>query len=800
MRFLLEIILFFSVAVAAGQSLKVVDRANLQPIEHVAIFNLDHSKTSLSNSNGEADISDFNINDILYFQHPSYQDYILPYESIKELRFLISLNKSTVNLSEYVVSASKWEQKREEVPNKISTIKVKEVEFLNPQTTADLLGITNEVFIQKSQLGGGSPMIRGFAANSVLLVLDGVRMNNAIYRSGNLQNAITIDPNIIESAEVIFGPGSIIYGSDALGGVMDFHTQKIYLGEAEKPAIKTNAFIRYASANNEKTAHVDFNYGGKKWGSLTSISFSEFDDLKMGSVYHEDYQRFDYVERDGDMDKMVRNADPNIQKFSGYNQLNLMEKLTYKPSSTTDLTYTFHYSTSSDIPRYDRLIEYNNDTTLKYAEWYYGPQTWMMHNIQLNLNKKRKIYDDLRFTIAYQYVTESRHDRKFNNEALRSRQETVNGLNLNLDLDKSLSEKTTLFYGLEMMYNSVKSTGESKNMLNGTINPTSTRYPDGGSDYSTGALYTNIKSNLSEKFTLQAGLRFTQVYSISRFEDTTFFQFPYDQIKLTPRAINGSVGLVYRPSGSWQINTNLSSGFRAPNVDDVAKVFDSETGNVVVPNEDLQPEYAYNIDFGVIKNFGNSVKLDLTLFYTYIDNIMVRRDFTFNGEDSIMYNGELSKVQAMVNVGYGYIYGGSFNFWADITEIIGLRTNLTYMKGEDDQHIPIRHVSPLFGSTGIIFTARKVKIELYANYNGEINFDNLTSTERDKPHMYATDNNDNPYSPGWFTLNFKGYYQINTTFQLNFGVENILDHRYRPYSSGIVAPGRNFILALRASF
>lgn len=798
MRFYWGVVLFFMVAITTGQSLKVVDKANLQPIEHVAIYNLDHSKTSLSNSKGIADISTFNADDILYFQHPSYQEYILAYKDLKDLNFTIRLNKSTVNLSEYVVSASKWEQKREEVPNKISIISAEEVEFQNPQTTADLLGTTNEVFIQKSQLGGGSPMIRGFAANSVLLVVDGVRMNNAIYRSGNLQNAITIDPNIIENAEVIFGPGSIIYGSDALGGVMDFHTKDIYFGDSIKPAFKTNAFLRYSSANNEKTGHVDFNYGAKKWGSLTSISFSDFDNLKMGSVYHEDYQRFDYVEREGNEDKMVRNSDPNEQIFSGYDQLNLMQKFTYKPSNTTDLTYSFHYTTSSDIPRYDRLVEYQNDTTLKYAEWYYGPQVWMMHNLQLNLNKQKKLYDNARLTIAYQHTKESRFDRKFNAESLRSRTEIVDGLNLNFDLDKALSEKTLLFYGLEGMYNNVNSTGESENILTGATSPTSTRYPDGGSDYYTAALYANIKSNLSKKITLQAGLRFSQVYSISRFEDTTYF--PYDQIKLSPRALNGSVGLVYRPASSWQINTNISSGFRAPNIDDVAKVFDSEPGNVVVPNENLQPEYAYNIDVGVIKNFGNSVKMDLTLFYTYIDNIMVRRDFTIDGKDSIWYDGEMSKVQAMVNVGHGNIFGGSFNFWADITDVIGFRTNITYMTGEDDEHVPIRHVSPLFGSTGIIFTARKLKLELYANYNGQISFDNLTSTERDKPQMYAQDDNGNPYSPGWYTLNFKGYYQINPTFQLNFGIENILDHRYRPYSSGIVAPGRNFIIALRAAF
>ena len=155
MQFIWGIVLLLNVVVVSAQSIKVFDNANLQPIENVAIFNLDHSKTALSNPKGEANISSFNTNDTLFFQHPSYQDFILPYKNAEELNFLIGLTKSTVNLSEFVVSASKWEQKREEVPNKISIITAEEVEFQNPQTTADLLGTTNEVFIQKSQLGGG---------------------------------------------------------------------------------------------------------------------------------------------------------------------------------------------------------------------------------------------------------------------------------------------------------------------------------------------------------------------------------------------------------------------------------------------------------------------------------------------------------------------------------------------------------------------------------------------------------------------------------------------------------------------
>ena len=126
-----------------------------------------------------------------------------------------------------------WEEDKKEVPVKINTITKKEADFFNPQTSADLLTASNEVFVQKSQLGGGSPMIRGFAANSVLLVIDGVRMNNAIYRSGNLQNVISLDPNTIERTEVIFGPGSIIYGSDALGGVFSFTSRNPVLSGSD---------------------------------------------------------------------------------------------------------------------------------------------------------------------------------------------------------------------------------------------------------------------------------------------------------------------------------------------------------------------------------------------------------------------------------------------------------------------------------------------------------------------------------------------------------------------------------------
>src|SRR5699024_4440499 len=231
-------------------------------------------------------------------------------------------------------------------------------------------------------------MIRGFAANSVLIAVDGIRMNNAIFRSGNLQNVISIDPNALANTEVLFGPGSVIYGSDALGGVMNFQTKDPQLSYSkEEKTIGVNGMARYSSANNERTFHADASLGFEKWGLLSSISYSNFDNLQSGGNFYKDYPDFgkrkEYVARQNGADVVVENDDVTEHLFSGDDQINLMQKIRYKPTAQWDLKYAFHYGTTTDIPRYDRLIQ-RKDGALKNAEWYYGPQIWMMNTLKVD--------------------------------------------------------------------------------------------------------------------------------------------------------------------------------------------------------------------------------------------------------------------------------------------------------------------------------------------------------------------------------------------------------------------------------
>ena len=799
LKIISTLLFIFLVSKSNAQEIKVLDIENKESIANVALYNKSKKTAVLTNEFGNAVIDAFTTDEIIFFQHPSYKRVKYSKQHLIQNELVIYLEKEIIELEEFVVSAYRWEQDKTEVPNKISVITQKEIEFDNPQTSADLIARTNEVFVQKSQLGGGSPMIRGFSTNKILLVIDNVRMNNAIYREGNLQNILSLDANAIENSEVIFGPGSVTYGSDALGGVMDFHTKRVKLTTNGNSEFKGNAMIRYSSANNEKSGHLDFNIGRKNWGFLTSITYSDFDDLKMGSHQLDEYQRPEYVTQINGIDSVVANSNPNKQVESGYNQVNFMQKIRFRASNNLDFIYAFHYSKLSDVPRYDKLIEYKNGV-LRYGDWYYGPQKWMMHSLNVNYYKSNLLFTNSKLTIAYQDYEESRNDRKFRSVEHFERTEQVGAYSLNLDFDKKFKRDNQIFYGVEAVYNSVTSTAFVKDITTQEKLTADTRYPDGINNYSTLAAYMSYKENFSEKFTAIAGARYNYVSLYSTINDTTFFDFPFSDISVNNSALNGSLGFVYKPNSKWQINMNLSTGFHAPNLDDIGKIFESEPGNVVVPNENLEPEYAYNIDLGIQKEFADFATIRITGFYTLLDNAIVRRDFTFNGQNSILYEGEMSKVLAMVNADNAKVYGLNASVYLKLPFDFSFESVINYTHGEDQDGVPMRHAGPLFGNTRLTYSKNNLKAAIYANYNGEISYKNLPPSEQDKPTIYALDENGNPYSPSWYTLNFISEYNLKQGFAINFGIENIFDVRYRPYSSGIVSPGRNFIVGLRARF
>lgn len=796
--YLLTLIVLFAENFA--QVITIKDNETSHPLELVNISSENPKTFTVTNASGKADISRFENAEIISFQMLGYKTKRLTFSEIEDLKFIIHLEATNISLDQIVVSAAKWNQLARENPTKVSMVTPKDLALQNPQTAADLLNISGEVFIQKSQQGGGSPMIRGFATNRLLIAVDGIRMNTAIFRSGNLQNVISLDPFAIERAEVMFGPGSILYGSDAIGGVMSFYTLNPQFSLNESIFIKGNSSVRHSTANNEFTGHIDINLGWKNFALITSITHTDYGDLKMGSVGPDEYLKPYYVKRIDGEDKVFENDDPELQIPTGYSQINLMQKLRYKPNENWNLSYGFHYSTTSNYDRYDRLIRTRNGLP-RSAEWYYGPQKWMMNNLEITNQYNNSVYDDMTIRLAHQFFEESRIDRDFNDDIKRSRIEKVNAYSINFDFNKSFDQQHNIIYGLEFVYNDVASTGSDENILTKEIVTGPSRYPQ--SNWSSYAAYLTYQFKMSQNLLLQAGARYNYFIINAEF-DATFYPFPFTKTELNNGALTGSIGLVFTPEKSWSIGLNLSSGFRSPNIDDVGKVFDSEPGSVVIPNPDLKAEYAYNAELGIAKVFNDFMKIDLTGYYTFLDDAMVRRNYSLNGLDSLIYSGELSQIQAIQNAASAYVWGIQTGVELKLPAGFGFSTRFNYQKGEeeldDGSKSPLRHAGPWFGSTHLTFSAQRLKMDLYVVYNGEVSYDNLADEERGKTYLYAEDENGNPYSPSWYTLNLKMSYQLSDLLLISGGIENITDQRYRPYSSGIAAPGRNFILSVRAGF
>ncbi|MFO7852576.1 MAG: TonB-dependent receptor [Bacteroidota bacterium] len=785
---------------ARAQTVTVIERENEKPIELATLISESPKAFATTNAKGRADISDFKGADKIEIRSLGYKTTVKSYAELEEASFEVYLEISNINLDEIVVSATRWRQRTNNVPSRVISIAPREASLQNTQTAADLLGISGKVYIQKSQQGGGSPMIRGFATNRLLYTVDGIRMNTAIFRGGNIQNVINLDPFAIENTEVVFGPGSVIYGSDAIGGVMSFHTLRPVISLDEKPLITGKVVTRYSSANNEKTGHFNVNIGWDKWALVTSLSSWEYEHLRQGRYGPEDYLKPYYVQRQDSVDRIITQDDPLLQIPSAYSQVNLMQKVRFKPDEKWDLQYGFHYSETSPYGRYDRHNRIRNGTA-RYAEWHYGPQKWMMNNLIISNIANHPMYDEVTLRLAHQSFEESRIDRSLNSNIRSRRIEDVKAYTVNLDFVKSTGKRNTVYYGIEYVFNDVTSNGIDENIVTGTSEPGPARYPR--SEWTSIAAYINDEYRLSDKFTFQSGLRYNHFILNAEF-DNTFYPFPFSTANINNGAVTGSLGGVYRPSESLVLSANFGTAFRSPNVDDVGKVFDSEPGSVVVPNPDLEAEYAYNIDLGIAKVFDDVVKIDITGYYTILQNALVRRDYQLNGQDSIMYDGVLSQVQAIQNAAVARVYGIQAGLEVKLPAGFSLSSDLNYQKGKEEldngSTSPSRHAAPLFGITRLNYKARRLNIKLYMNYQGERKHEDMPEEEVDKDEIYAKDASGNNYAPSWYTLNVKAMYELSDMLTVIAGIENLTNRRYRPCSSGISGPGRNFIISLKADF
>ncbi|MBL7922969.1 MAG: TonB-dependent receptor [Bacteroidia bacterium] len=707
-------------------------------------------------------------------------------------------SKRSSSLDEVIISANRGEETRRTIAQQIQLLSAKQIAVAQAQTTADLLSNTAGIFVQRSQMGGGSPVLRGFEASRILLVVDGVRLNNLIYRSGHLQNILSLDNNSLDRVEVLFGPSSTIYGSDALGGVIHLYTKKAAFAEAGTRLVNVNAFTRFGTANEEKSGHVDLNIGGQKLASFTSFTFSDFGDLRGGEnqnpFYDRPYgERPFYVKRIHDKDSLVKNDDRYLQVGSAYSQYDILQKLAWRPTERLSHGLNLQFSNSSDIPRYDRLTD-PDGAGLRFAEWYYGPQTRLLTAYDLNYTSPEGWISKMRSTISYQHITESRHQRRFNSNTLQNRKENVEVIGYNLDL-LHVSSHHSLHLGADAQYSTVRSTADAENILTGERTALDTRYPAGDNTMNSAALYFSHTWRINPHLTLTDGFRAGYVGLKSQFGDTTFFKFPFDEVKQEHLVYSGSIGLIHIPNDDLKFSLMLGTGFRTPNVDDLAKVFESAPGSVIVPDESLKPEKTLNTEIGITKIYNGITTWENALYYTQFTDAIATEAFTYKGQDSILYDGVMSKVLSNQNKKRAYIYGFSSSFRTRLLEDVEVSFSMNYTYGRfktDSSDVPMDHIPPFNMRLGLRYAHEKFSSDFFVNYHAWKKLKDYYLDGEDN-EQYATPDG----MPAWFTVNWRVSYEVHKLISLQAGVDNIFDTQYRTFASGINAPGRNVFGTLR---
>ena len=753
-----------------GQIVTIKDIRTFDPIPFVNIY-INEELGETTNVKGELNIKKYPHGKELNISCVGYNPRKITKKEIEEKNFIIFLKPKEIK--NIIISTSKSAKKENEIAYSVEGVGVDEIKQTNKDQTPEIINSFNGVSIQKSQLGGGSPIIRGLEANRVLLVCDGIRLNNAIYRSGHLQNSLSIDPHILESVEVVFGPSSTLYGSDALGGVISFYTKTPEFSKNNKLFTQNNLYSSFSSAEEGFSFHFDNIVGGKNIANVFSVTYSVFGDAKIGKTRRHGYSEWGLINNIIENDTMTENPNPNILVGAGYSQLDFLNKTIFKIKRNSILKFNSHFSTSSSIPRYDNLQDYN-EGFLKWAEWSYGPQTRILNSVSFNNYKACFFYDNIKTSLTYQFLEEDRITRKYLNENYNNTYVDVHVYSINIYLVKN-----NFLYGIEYLHNNVFSFATEN---------TQPRYPSEGSMMNTMALYSSFEKKIKNNLVFNIGSRFS-----SSKVDLSFGEndpvFVVNNIKKINQSLTGNASLLFSPNKTNKFSFMVSKGFRSPNVDDFGKVF-IKRDNIVLPNPELKPEYVYSFEFNLHKKINNFL-FKASVYNNSLLDLITKQ----NLDSTVIYNGDTLSAQRLENTSKSYIRGFSFLCNYNLNKEANIGFSFNNQKGFDlSRNEPLGHIPPFYGKLFINLKFKKTFIYFWSDFAFKKDINEANS---------ASDNNDLATVEGWpkwQTFNFNIRYKLNNKINIQCGLENITDLHYVTFASGISSLGRNLKISLNASF
>ncbi len=676
---------------------------------------------------------------------------------------------------EIQVTASRHEALQQSIPQLVSVVNRLKIRQRNSAQTPEILREEMGVFIQKTSNGGGSPIIRGLKANKILLLIDGIRMNNATYRGGNLQYLNTIDPGSIERMEVVHGPSSALYGSDALGGTINTITAEPGFSRSGKPAWSGRLETGFSSAEGNHRFTLQTAVHAKKWGlSLQSARYGYGNITRGGNGGDELMRRLSLTPESGR--NLAKKQRPNAYD-ARYSQF----KFTFQPHYKHKFTLFYQLARQGKVPRYD-VFERQ-----AYQAYFYEPQNRDLAYLKYENALHGPLADLMILTLSIHRQKEGRVKQKTSSVKMTVDRFSTTTRAWQLQFNKIFRKKHFILYGAEAYYDRLSANSYSRIIADGVGEITSRAplYPDNSRHDSFG-VYAQSEWHLTPPWMLTSGLRYSAFLL-----DAPFSKKPPLHLGLVKRrtfALTASVSSRYEFNEKISFVSNIAQGFRAPNLDDVSKFGPGKGDSFYdVPNPKIQSETGISLDGGLKFAYENA-RLNLVFYYTRLNDILIRRPAEFNALPYIIDENDTLAVFHKANAGKAVVSGFEIGGEALLKWGIIARANLSYAYGfNQTANEPLTAIPPLNGLFSLRRTSPHFWLELSSRFALEQN--RLSSEDLLDLRIPVGG------TPGWFTLNARSGWAINDNIDLQLALMNMLDWNYREHLSGLNAPGRSIVMS-----
>ncbi len=661
-----------------------------------------------------------------------------------------------------VVTASRHPQRRIDAPRSVSIITAAELRRRNCRTVPEALNEVAGVLVQETNYGGGSPIIRGLVGNQILLLLDGVRLNNAIYRLGPNQYLNLIDIGQVEQIEVVRGNGSVLYGSDALGGVVNVITKSRNLATSPR-GLRLATSARLSSADRGATGRLEFDGGTRRFGLNGGFSLKSFGDLRGGR-------------RTG------------VQASTGYHELDGDLKLQQQFTPGARATLAAQHVAQRDVPRTDVL---RSGTNLQY-EW--DPQERTLMDLRCEFEPRGPFVRTVMLGTSYQD-----HDERIRRIEMsapnvqRRLHDQVLSNGYTLQLSSVLGARQTWTYGSEYYRDRVNSSRVDHALLTGVATTKPGAFAN-GARYASGALYVQDEIRLLERWSVDLGLRHSRYWLNATVQDPSSRAV---SVHYTPYATTGSLHSLFRLAPDFHLVCGIAQGFRSPNLDDISAL-GSFGGGFEVPNPRLAPEQSLDYELGVKVQRGRTYATAFG-FLSDLRDIIQRQPGTYEGLSFIDDNANLTQdsgepdVYQRKNTGLARVVGAELEAQVQASGAVDVYGNLGCTRGNDqiaDQ--PLRRIPPLKGVVGSRWqVCPDLWLDFHAVFAGRQ--DRLAPGDVTDPRIQTGG------TPGFATLDLSGGLELNGIGTFTLALENLTNESYRLHGSGIDGPGFNIVLGFQSS-